>query len=342
MATLDDGVEYAGLVRTLDATKLVLALPANAELNVPRGRVKQIELMKSSLMPAGIDQQIGEARLEDLLTFLLTEGLAPVPIARTDPPPPPARGREELERVLRDGRHPGMPHTNSLLRILLVGGPKDHGPEEHDYPLWLERWSRLLALAENVTVATSMGFPTSEQLAASDVAVFYNANPGWDANRAAALDQFHERGGGTVYIHYAVDGGKDAAGAAERFGLAFTLGSRFRHGEIDLAFVQPDHPITRGFPTLHFTDETYWKMRGEASRLNILGTSIEEGTPQPELWTFERGNSRVVGCIPGHYTWTFDDPLFRALLLRCICWAAKEPNVDRLAELCIIGARLHD
>ena len=278
--------------------------------------------------------------MEDLLTFLLTETLEPAAVTRTDPPRPGSRTREELQQVLADSSAPAA--NLSLLRILLVAGPKDHGPDEHDYPLWLERWTRLLALGENISVTTAMGFPTSEQLAAADVAVFYNANPGWDAEEAAAMDQFHKRGGGAVCIHYAVDGGKDPGAAADRFGLAFTLGSRFRHGEFDLVFTQPDHPITRGFPSLHFTDETYWGMRGDSSRLKVLGTSIEDGTPQPELWTLEREKSRIVGCIPGHYTWTFDDPLFRVLIFRSICWAAREQNVDRLAELSTVGVTMRD
>jgi hypothetical protein len=225
------------------------------------------------------------------------------------------------------------------LRILLCAGPKDHGPDEHDYPLWLERWSRLVALADNVIVDTANGFPTAAQLAKTDVAVFYNANPGWNPKNAAVLDEYHNRGGGAVYIHYAVDGGKDPDAVAERMGLAFTFGSRFRHGEFDLVFPQRDHPITRNFPTMKFTDETYWAMRGDPTRLQILGTAIEDNSPRPELWSLERHRSRIVGCIPGHYTWTFDDPLFRVLVFRSICWAAREENVDRLAELALIGAR---
>jgi type 1 glutamine amidotransferase len=81
-------------------------------------------------------------------------------------------------------------------------------------------------------------------------------------------------------------------------------------------------------------------MRGDESRLEVLGTSLEDDAPRPELWTLERGGGRIVGCIPGHYTWTFDDPLFRVLVFRGICWAAKQANVDRLAELSFIGARV--
>jgi type 1 glutamine amidotransferase len=47
----------------------------------------------------------------------------------------------------------------------------------------------------------------------------------------------------------------------------------------------------------------------------------------------------VFVSILGHYTWTFDDPLFRALLLRGIAWTAGEP-ADRLIDLATIGARI--
>ena len=338
LVTLTDGTPQLGIVRTLDATKLVMAFPAGAQLEFPRAKIKTIEPLKASLMPNAATEQLNKEQLEDLLTFLLTNPLEPAPIARDDPPMPAARRMSEVIGLLGS---PPQPTLNPKeLRILLCAGPKDHGPDEHDYPLWLERWSRLLALGDNVTVRTAPGFPTTEQLSAADVAVFYNANPGWNTEKAALLDEFHKRGGGAVYLHYGVEGGKEPAAVAERMGLAFTLGSRFRHGEFDLVFKDSNHPITRGFPTLHFTDETYWNMRGDVSRLNVLGTSVEEGAPRPELWTLEREKSRIVGCIPGHYTWTFDDPLFRVLVLRSICWAAKQENVDRLAELAPVGARV--
>ena len=46
-------------------------------------------------------------------------------------------------------------------------------------------------------------------------------------------------------------------------------------------------------------------------------------------------------CIPGHFTWTFDDPLFRVLLLRGMAWAAGEP-VDRFQPLVFPGARIRE
>ena len=50
---------------------------------------------------------------------------------------------------------------------------------------------------------------------------------------------------------------------------------------------------------------------------------------QPLLWARQADKGRVFVSIPGHYTWTFDDPLFRVLLLRGIAWTAGE-SVERL------------
>ena len=48
----------------------------------------------------------------------------------------------------------------------------------------------------------------------------------------------------------------------------------------------------------------------------------------------------MFGCIPGHYTWTFDDPLYRVLVQRGIAWTAREKDVNRLLELALVGARI--
>ncbi len=335
---LKDGTSFNAIAKKVDDQQVIAALPGGAENKIPRAQVAAIEPLKGSLMPEDFSHRLKPDQLEDLLAFLLINPLEPAPITRIDPPMPPARKMEEVRKVLGGTKSIGT--SKAPLRVLLVAGAKDHGIDEHDYPLWLERWAKLLPLAEGVKVTTSMGFPTTEQLGAADVAVFYNANPGWNDDLAARLDAFHARGGGVVYIHYGIDGGKGPDAAAERMGLAFTMGSKFRHGEFDLVFTQPDHPITRGFTRLHFTDETYWALRGNTGRVTVLGTSIEDNSPQPELWTMERQKSRIVGCIPGHYTWTFDDPLFRVLVLRSICWAARQEDPDRLSDLATVGARL--
>jgi type 1 glutamine amidotransferase len=156
------------------------------------------------------------------------------------------------------------------------------------------------------------------------------------------VDRFLRRGGGLVYIHYAVDGGKDPEGFADRIGLAWQgLRSKFRHGPLDVEFVPgSDHPIARNFDRIHLHDESYWNLVGDASRIDLLASGDEEDQPQPLFWTFEpEMGGRVFVSIPGHFAWTFDDPIFRILLLRGIAWATKA-DVDRFNELVLPGARI--
>jgi type 1 glutamine amidotransferase len=82
-------------------------------------------------------------------------------------------------------------------------------------------------------------------------------------------------------------------------------------------------------------------LTGDPGRINLLASGMEDGKPQPLFWTCDQGKGRVFVSIPGHFSWTFDDPLFRVLLLRGIAWTAKEP-VDRFNELATLGARIKD
>jgi type 1 glutamine amidotransferase len=79
-------------------------------------------------------------------------------------------------------------------------------------------------------------------------------------------------------------------------------------------------------------DESYWMLTGELPKDRVLATQIEDKEPRPLFWTVEKGLGRVFVSIPGHFSWTFDDPIFRILLLRGIAWTAKEP-VDRFNDL---------
>jgi putative heme-binding domain-containing protein len=332
-----DGTEVSGLIGTLTAGKIVLRLPANATLERPRADVASMEPMQNSLMTENLGQTLSATQMEDLLTFLLTNPLEPTRITRINPPMPPARSRSELADFLPSAG--AAPDSPMPLRVILCVDDKDHGVDEHDYPLWQQRWAKLLALADNVTVTTAKVFPTREQFAATDVMVFYSRNSGWNAERAALLDEFQARGGGVVLLHWAMEGRK-APAYADRVGLATGPDIRYRHGDMELTFTKPGHPITRGFTTLKLVDETYWIFQGDESRVSPLATAVEDKSPRTQLWSFEKGKSRVFGSIPGHYMWTFDDPLYRVIVLRGIAWAAQQKDVDRLLELVPVGARL--
>jgi hypothetical protein len=264
-------------------------------------------------------------------------GLRPAPLEIKGEPPP--RPRSEFEAILRaSGSNTNSQGNLPVFRVVLCAGPKDHGPSEHDYPLWQKRWARLLSLGEKVSLSTAWEWPSAEQWSKANVIAFYSDNPGWSRARAADLDAFLSRGGGLVFIHYAVDGHDEVEALAQRIGLAWRGGfSKFRHGPLDLKF--ETSPLATGFGTTHFVDESYWNLVGNLDGAQVVATGLEEGEPRPLFWTRSQGQGRVFVSIPGHYTWTFDDPLFRLLILRGICWAGGQP-MDRLAPLALVGAQV--
>ena len=331
---LADGRALAGTTR-IDGESLVIADQEGKETVVPRAEVEELAHSPQSIMPEGLPKALGEERLRDLMTFLLVE--PPHMPAYGELPPPPPRRMADVEAMLAGSNPVASPRP---LQVVLVGGAKDHGPGEHDYPAWKVMWQQLLELADGVQVTTAENWPSAEQLKSADAIIFFQKGE-WTPERARDLDAFLARGGGVSYIHYAVDGGNDAPGFAARIGLAWMGGrSKFRHGPLDVNFAAgQEHPIGRNFDQVHFYDESYWQPYGDPGRINLLATCIEDGAEQPLFWTREHGGGRVFVSIPGHYSWTFDDPLFRILLLRGLAWTAKEP-VDRFNELALPGARV--
>ena len=335
---LADGQTISGVVRS-EGEKLRVGDTKGVETVVARDEVELMKPQAISTMPDNIVKTLPPERLRDLLTFLLIAPppeLEPAPINRPGAPPP--RTRAEVEAALA-GSEKLDPKKLKELSIVLVAGPKDHGENEHDYPDWQKRWSKLFSLAPKVKVQTADVWPSAEQLKTADVLVWYSANPGWSPAKAKEIDEFQARGGGMVYLHFAVNGQRAPDQLAERIGLAWGT-SKFRHGPLDLKFAtESKHPILRNFTKAHFDDESYWNLVGDEAKITLLASGEEEGKPRPLLWTYDRGKGRVFVSILGHYSWTFDDPLFRTLVFRGIAWTADEP-VDRLNDLVPIGARI--
>lgn len=333
---LKDGRVFTGIPRnTADGRVTIAGETPEKSASVASSDIALMKPSAISLMPAGIDQALGAEKLRDLLTFLLTEPLSPAPLTREGAPP--LRTRAEVEKILAaDEPAPATP-----LNVVLCAGPKDHGIDEHDYPVWQRRWNTLLSLADKVTVGTADSWPSAEQWASADVIVFYSANPSWNTERAKDLEAFLARGGGLVMLHFAINGQKDFGALAEYVGLAWGGKPLFRHGPLELSFPDNAHPITKGFDKLKLIDESYWQLAGDPNSIHILATGNEQEKPQPLFWTREKGKGRVFVSVPGHYTWTFDDPLYRVLILRGICWAAGKP-IGRLNDLVMIGARIQN
>ena len=329
---LADGRVLTGILQTRQGS-LMLGDGDGRWMALDKDAIEWMQPSPVSVMPQGLLEKLSETQVRDLFTYLLT---AP-PAMPLDSPldAPPVRSTAEVSAALA-GSEPAV--ATRSLSIVLIDGEKDHGPGEHDYPAWRERWVQLLAAAENVSVTQAREFPSREQLAAADVLVFFQRGSFAD-RRPQEMDAFLARGGGAVYVHWAVDGRDQAAEFSRRIGLASDAAISFRHGPLELDFEDREHPITRNFSSFALYDESYWKLIGDTSGLMVLATSHEDGLPTPQLWVKEVGQGRVFVSIPGHYSWTFDDPLFRILLLRGIAWSAHEP-VDRFNDLVTPGARM--
>lgn len=329
---LNDGRVFNGVVQS-NGDAVSIGDAAGAVTTFAHADIDEIRPLPVSTMPEKLPEQLGDERMRDLFTFLLT----PPPQMPRDYPDPRPKPRPLAEVTVALAGAAKLPEKLRPLHVLLVAGEKDHGIGEHDYPAFQKAWSELLSVADNVDVATAWEWPTTEQLKNADVIVFFQHGD-WTDARANDIDAYLQRGGGLVYIHWAVDGRQGGHEFAQRIGLAGLGVVGFRHGEEVLSFNQKaQHPITRNFELLKLVDETYWKMVGAVPADQVLATAVEDGSPQPQMWTRETGKGRVFVSIPGHYSWTFDDPLYRILLLRGIAWAAHEP-ADRFNELVLLGA----
>ncbi|HUF62377.1 MAG TPA: ThuA domain-containing protein [Verrucomicrobiales bacterium] len=337
-----DGDPLIGTVRNLDGDRIVVGSTAGDEITLTKESVAALRPLPVSTMPVGLDAVLGPEGFRDLMTYLLTDPLSPAPFVRDDAPPP--RSLSGFETLFADAPTPAPAGSAEPFRVVLCAGEKDHGPDEHDYPLWRERWTKLLGLAPGVVMESAHNWPTAAQFEMAGVIVFYFANPLWNLEKRDALAAYQKRGGGLVFLHSSLDGRDHCDALADRIGLAWRHGqSKYRHGDLRLRFTDTAHPVTQGLrgEQADLVDEAYWKLGGDRESIQILAASTEEGEDHPMLWSCERDGGRVFVCIPGHYTWTFDDPLIRLIQLRGLCWAAGQP-VDRLSSLATVGARLRE
>ncbi len=333
---LKDGRALLAVPRTETPGQVTLGIGAGAEITVAKDDVLSSTPLKMSLMPAKLNEALGPKDFRDLMAYLLTE--PPLMGVYAAGEHPPRREPAAIAALLAGAPDPPAPARP--LKLLLVSGPKDHGTGEHDYPRWRETWGRLLTLADKTETALAFDWPDATQWAAADVVLFFRKGD-WSADRAKDFDDFLARGGGAVFIHWALEGGDEAPALAQRLGIASnrTL-TKYRHGPVDLVFdpAQKNHPIARNFDRVSLTDETYWSLVASPDTPpTILATAVEDGAPHPQCWTAEpKSGGRVFVTLGGHYSWTFDDPVFRTLVLRGLAWSAREP-VDRFNNLVRAG-----
>ena len=345
---LDDGSELVAVIRDQGNGRVRLGLGIRVVQTVMQDHIVKSTPLAHSLMPEGLDKALSEEERRDLMTFVLTEPLTMQDYSGLPRDgvnhPPKVRSWEELTAVLAGAPEPAS--TIRPIKVVLVAGPKDHGIGEHDYPRWQQVWGKLFALAEGVEIDTAWEWPSAPQWEQTDALVFFKRGD-WSPDKIATLGSYLERGGGATFIHWACEAEHAAPALAELIGMASNRHvMKYRHGLLELSFAgAAEHPVARGFTSLGLHDESYWDLEGDPASLDVIALAPEKGEPRPLFWTRELQNpdkkhhGRVFVSIPGHYSRSFDDPLFRVLLLRGIAWSASEP-VDRFNNLIGAGVSL--
>lgn len=233
------------------------------------------------------------------------------------------------------------------IRIFIRSGPKSHGPGDHDHPAFLRDWTKLLA-ERGAEVSGGDLFPTTEELAKTDVVIIHRQVGGnFSAVENALIDAYAKRGGGFVVIHAANVAGGDASADYYRDLIGGSWRqkvTRWREGQIELNFVDKTHVITQGIADFGMKDEIYYDM-DLRSDIHVLATSPtpkkqdDAFVAQPQIWTYEKPNAqRAFVFIPGHSYVNFSRPDVSRLILRGIVWAAKREDLLKMADLPITPA----
>jgi putative heme-binding domain-containing protein len=65
-----DGRTHSGILKKDTPEEVILTLSATEEIRIPRTEIENITPGKVSVMPSGLDQQLSQQDLADLLAFL--------------------------------------------------------------------------------------------------------------------------------------------------------------------------------------------------------------------------------------------------------------------------------
>jgi putative membrane-bound dehydrogenase-like protein len=251
-----------------------------------------------------------------------------------------------------------LPAFADPLRVYVRGGTSNRGEEVHAHTRFAREWPALLS-ERGMKAEGGTELPTDEQLARTDVVLFYAQEGGtWPPSRWMALESYLKRGGGLVVLHTAAvseqpDHWKTIIGGTWRPGT-----TKWREGPMDLYYTENQyigggHPITRSASNFHFDDEIYYDLE-YLPEIKVLASSYTPNVPQgrkqaeggkahiydiqAQMWTYERtieGGSqpyRAFVSIPGHLYKSFALPHYRAIVMRGLAWAGKRDNIDEFTK----------
>jgi type 1 glutamine amidotransferase len=245
----------------------------------------------------------------------------------------------------------------SLTKIVLVAGPRSHGPGEHEFFAGCALLMDMLKQTPGVfPVMARDGWPQNPAIfdGAKAIVCFSDGGAGHPFVRDGHLpiiDKYMKEGVGMSMIHYAVEPTKENGQKEflEWIGGCFEVDwSVNPHWEADFTSI-PDHPVARGVKPFKMNDEWYFHMRfvdgmkgvtplfvavapestmkrpdGPHSGNPAVRKSVAEGKRQEMAWVYDRpdGKGRGFGFTGAHYHKNWGEPSFRRLVVNAILWTA--------------------
>ncbi len=234
-------------------------------------------------------------------------------------------------------------------KIVLIAGPKSHGPGAHEYLKSVKLLKVLLDRSPNAGPVTTEVYFNSwpdhpETLDTADTVVIISEGQPGDNNppvpymipeRMKVLEKQMRRGCGIVTIHYTtfityayVDqilewqgGYYEWKGPPERRSVIKTLETGVKLGV-------PEHPISNGLHDFKLKDEYYYKLRFRPNdpRLKpILQVPALSDDPEQQIvaWAVERqGGGRGFSTTTGHFFENWKNDSYRKLMLNAIVWTS--------------------
>jgi type 1 glutamine amidotransferase/HEAT repeat protein len=150
----------------------------------------------------------------------------------------------------------------------------------------------------------------------------------WPEAMRTAFLEFVRRGRGLVVVHAGSSSFPEWTEYHDLVGGAW--GTATGHGPIhrfEVKMAQPNHPITRGFPSFKITDELWHRTAIRPNR-NVLATAYSapeyggSGQHEPVAFTMQFGEGRCFNLVLGHDANAMTSVGFSALLARGTEWAA--------------------
>lgn len=242
------------------------------------------------------------------------------------------------------------PLASAEKAVLLIAGPKSHGPGQHEHPAGCELLAQhLRGSGLGIHAEVSLGWPQdAAKIAAADTLVIYGDGlADHIANgHLPALRQRLDAGKGLAILHFALEPGDpelakllDAA-IGGHFDPAWSVNPIWKMSAPTVA----KHPATRGVAAFDLEDEFYYHLRlrpeitpllqalPPADSLGVDGPragnpavrkALAEQVPQTLAWVIENPNqARGFGFTGGHFHRNWANENFRRLVLNAIVWTA--------------------